>query len=39
VLTNTINEMKTVIISTFNIINAVLLILLVQTENVSTMHY
>jgi hypothetical protein len=39
VLTNTINTMKTVIISTFNIINAVLLILLVQTENVSTMHY
>ena len=39
VLTNTINTMKTVNISTFNIIYAVLLILLVQTENVSTMHY
>jgi hypothetical protein len=39
VLTNTINTMKTVNISTFNIIYAVLLILLVQTDKVSTMHY
>ena len=31
VFTNTINTIKTVIISTFNIINAVMLILLVQT--------